>query len=317
MYGPTENTTFSTCYPITGPHETSVPIGKPIRHSTAYIVDAYGELLPVGVPGELCVGGDGVARGYLNQPELTAQKFVDNPFEPGTKMYRTGEGDLARWLPDGHIEFMGRMDSQIKLRGFRIKLGEIEAKLAEHPHAKEVVVTVREERPGDKALRAYFVTDRDIPASEWRAYLAKALPEYMIPAAFVQIDRMPLKETGKIDKKALPEPNGSIPSPGESCNQGGRHLSPRDPWSHPASSASATRIEAQLIGIVQNLLHTEGIGPGDNFFQCGGNSLALIRLVVEMEAAFGVVPSIMEIREAPVISEWAKKVESLQKQAAL
>ncbi|WP_339371046.1 amino acid adenylation domain-containing protein [Paenibacillus elgii] len=289
MYGPTENTTFSTCFPITGPHETNVPIGKPIRHSTAYIVDAYGELLPVGVPGELCVGGDGVARGYLNQPELTEQKFVDNPFEPGTKMYRTG--DLARWLPDGNIEFMGRMDNQIKLRGFRIELGEIEAKLAEHPHTKEVVVTVREDRPGDKALCAYFVADRDIPASEWRAYLAKALPEYMIPTAFVRIDKMPLKETGKIDKKALPEPNGAA-------------------YEVKFRRPPETELERELADLWMQTLGLTEVGIDDSFFELGGHSLKATMIVSQLNKQFHTDLSLTEFFGGPTIRELAQRLSA-------
>ncbi|MDO3676197.1 non-ribosomal peptide synthetase [Paenibacillus ehimensis] len=289
MYGPTENTTFSTYFPITGPQETNVPIGRPIRNSKAYIVDAYGELLPVGVPGELCVGGDGVARGYLNQPELTAQRFVDNPFEPGTKMYRTG--DLARWLPDGNIEFMGRMDNQIKLRGFRIELGEIEAKLAEHPQAKEVVVTVREDRPGNKALCAYFVADRDIPASEWRACLAKTLPEYMIPAAFVRIDRMPLKETGKIDKKALPEPNGAADAA-------------------RARRPPETELERELAALWMQTLGLTEVGIDDPFFELGGHSLKATMIVSQLNKQFHTDLSLTEFFGGPTIRELALRLSA-------
>ncbi|HCQ89689.1 MAG TPA: non-ribosomal peptide synthetase, partial [Clostridium sp.] len=182
-YGPTENTTFSTTYLIKKEYSSNISIGKPITNSKVYIVDKNYKLSPIGVYGELCVSGDGLARGYLNRPELTAEKFVDNPFEFGTKMYRTG--DLARWLPDGNIEFLGRIDNQVKIRGFRIELGEIENRLLQHEGVKEAVVLVNENKDSEKYICAYVISGKNLEELDLKNYLKEMLPEYMIPAYFV------------------------------------------------------------------------------------------------------------------------------------
>ncbi|EQB86563.1 hypothetical protein M918_13235, partial [Clostridium sp. BL8] len=204
-YGPTENTTFSTTYLIEKEYSSNIPIGKPIANSQAYILDANYNLTPIGVCGELIVSGDGLAKGYLNRPELTAQKFVDNPFEPGTKMYKTG--DLARWLPDGNIEFLGRIDNQVKIRGFRIELGEIENRLLQHESIKEAAVLVKENKDGEKYICAYVISDKKLQELDLKGYLKETLPEYMVPAYFVELEKMPLTANGKLDRRALPEPN--------------------------------------------------------------------------------------------------------------
>ncbi len=209
-YGPTENTTFSTTFLIERDYEGSIPIGRPISNSTAYIVNKYNQLQPVGVPGELYVGGDGVARGYANRSELTAETFVPNPFIAGETMYRTG--DLAKWLPDGTIEYRGRMDQQVKIRGYRIELGEIEAELMKHPAMKDAVVIAREDANGQKFLCAYIVAEQELGVQEVKALLAQELPSYMVPAYVVQMEKLPLTVNGKIDRRELPEPEGGLDS---------------------------------------------------------------------------------------------------------
>ncbi|WP_036723329.1 amino acid adenylation domain-containing protein, partial [Paenibacillus forsythiae] len=211
-YGPTETVVGCMIYrydPVKDVRE-SVPVGVPADNVRIYLFNPQHQFVPIGVPGEIYIGGDGVARGYLNRPELTAEKFVDNPFVPGERMYRTG--DLARWLPDGNIEYMGRIDHQVKIRGYRIELGEIEAQLLKGESVREAIVIAHEVEEGDRALCAYFVADRELTGSELRGALSQSLPGYMIPAYFVQLERMPLTPNGKIDRKALPAPEGHLQS---------------------------------------------------------------------------------------------------------
>ncbi|MBX4267613.1 amino acid adenylation domain-containing protein, partial [Clostridium estertheticum] len=206
-YGPTENSVCSTlCELKSG--DKKVLVGKPISNNEAYILSNGNKLLPIGVAGELCIAGEGLARGYLNRPELTKEKFVANPFEPGEKMYRTG--DLARWLPDGNIEYIGRIDHQVKIRGYRIELGEIENQLLKQENIKEAVVVDREDKQGNKYLCAYIACDKKMTIPQLRASLSKELPDYMVPAYFMKIEKMPLTPNGKTDRKALPEPDGEI-----------------------------------------------------------------------------------------------------------
>jgi amino acid adenylation domain-containing protein len=281
-YGPTENTTFSTCFPIDRDYEDNIPIGKPISNSTAYILNQHNQLCPVGVTGELCVGGSGLSRGYLNQPELTKEKFIDNPFDPGERLYRTG--DLARWLPDGNIEFWGRIDRQVKLRGFRVELGEIENRLSNYSGVTEVALAVKDEAPGSKFLCAYFVSDREIPCHELREYLAKDLPDYMIPSRLIRLEKMPLNVNGKIDWQALPDPAGPLDT-------------------GVAYEPPASEIENKLVALWQVILKVTRIGIHDNFFDLGGHSLNAAELLSQIHKEFGVELPLRDVFANPTIQE--------------
>src|SRR5690242_10165142 len=214
-YGPTESTTFSTTYEVTevAAERARLPIGRPIGNTRIYLLDDYGQPVPVGAIGELYIGGAGVGRGYLNRPELTAERFVVDPYSqaPGARMYRTG--DLARYLPDGNLEFLGRNDQQVKIRGYRIELGEIEARLLAHALVREAVVVAREDWAGDKRLVAYVTVMEDAAdgvdvATILREHVARQLPGYMVPSAYVRLAALPLTPNGKLDRKALPAPDG-------------------------------------------------------------------------------------------------------------
>ena len=268
VYGPTESTTFATWYRVRDVAEgaSSVPIGRPISNTEVYILDAHLEPVPVGVPGELYLGGAGLARGYLNQPALTAERFIPHPFaaEPGCRLYRTG--DFARYLPDGNIEFLGRRDQQLKIRGFRIELGEIEATLSRHPAVRQSVVAASGGIGGEPAavpgagrrLVAYVVP-KEMPwpgVSELRGFLKERLPEYMLPSAFVLLDGLPLTPAGKVDRGALPAPDQLRPE----LEKG--FVAPRTP------------IEAKLAEIWASVLRLEQVGIHDDFFELGGHSLS-------------------------------------------
>jgi acyl-CoA synthetase (AMP-forming)/AMP-acid ligase II len=263
-YGPTETTTFACTHDIgavaAGAH--SIPLGKPIANTQIYILDTLGEPVPVGVEGEIYIGGDGVARGYLNRAELTAERFVNDPFstQGDARMYKSG--DVGRWLPDGNIEYLGRNDFQVKIRGFRIELGEIEAKLSQCAGVREAVVLAREDEPGDKRLVAYLVADEglDVSVSDLREALSRQLPEYMVPSAFVQLDALPLTANGKLDRQALPAPEASA-----------LHVHEYEP--------PQDEIEQALATLWQELLRVERVGRRDNFFELGGHSLLVVAMV--------------------------------------
>ncbi|MEC0244401.1 non-ribosomal peptide synthetase [Paenibacillus chitinolyticus] len=258
-YGPTEASIVTSVWTARTDDIglKSVPIGRPIQNHRIYILDDRLQLVPAGVEGELCIAGEGLARGYLNRPELTAEKFVDNPFSPGERMYRTG--DLARWLPDGNIEYRGRIDHQVKVRGYRIETGEIEEQLLKVPSVQEAIVIAREEADGQQ-LCAYFVAQSKLTVSGLKEALAKELPGYMIPAHFVQLLRMPLTPNGKIDRKALPAPE-------ESAEQSAEYIAPR------------TLMEVKIAQIWKDVLGLRRVGVKDNFFDLGGSSLSLMRLI--------------------------------------
>ena len=291
-YGPTENTTFSTCFQIDKEYKLSIPIGGPINNSTAYVVDRYDNLAPIGVYGELCVGGHGLARGYLNKPQLTKEKFVLNPFVPGQRMYRTG--DLVRWQRDGNLQFLGRVDNQVKIRGFRIEPGEIESALLNHQEIKEAVVIDRENDKGNKYLAAYLVSDNEIPLGSLKEYLSDNLPDYMIPSYFIFIEKMPLNRNGKIKRKALPEPTINI-------TDGVEYQPP------------ANRTEARLASIWRELLSMEKIGRDHHFFDLGGHSLKATILVSKIHKEFDVEVSLQQIFKRPTLRELAQYIQNCSK----
>ncbi len=272
-YGPTETTTYATTYEVRmlADAADSVPIGRPISNTQVHVLDAQLQPVPVGVIGEICIGGDGVAKGYLNRPELTAEKFVHDPFDPGHLMYRTG--DLGRWTADGLLECIGRNDDQVKIRGFRIELGEIEARLATFAGIQEVVVLAREDVPGDKRLVAYFTGPAD--TASVRAHLHAQLPDYMLPAAYVPLAQLPLTANGKVDRKALPAPALEA-------------LISRD------FEAPVDALEHSLARLWAEVLKLEQVGRHDSFFELGGHSLLAIRLVNLLDEA-GLSVSLAEL----------------------
>ncbi len=267
LYGPTEAAIDVTSWRCNAEsHPGVVPIGRPIANTQIYVLDAYRQPVPLGVTGEIYIGGAGVARGYLNRPELTAERFVVNPFhgEGRERMYRTG--DLGRWLPDGSLEYQGRADAQVKLRGFRIELGEIEARLLQCAGVSEAVVAMREDVPGEQRLVAYYVSGEAIEAQTLREQLQASLPEYMVPAAYVRLERLPLTPNGKLDRKGLPAPDGQA-------------------YASTAYEAPQGEVEQTLAGIWQTLLGVERVGRHDDFFALGGHSLQAVRLMSLVEQA--------------------------------
>ncbi|HEX6083995.1 MAG TPA: AMP-binding protein, partial [Thermoanaerobaculia bacterium] len=266
LYGPSETTTYSTWVRMAREDGFAPHIGRPIANTQVYILDAHGEPVPMGVAGEIYIGGDGVARGYLNRPELTAERFLRDPFRaaPNARMYKTG--DLGRWLPDGNIEYLGRNDFQVKIRGFRIELGEIEAKLVQCDGVREAVVLAREDAAGDKRLVAYLVVqeDADLSVADLRDALSRQLPEYMIPSVFVQLDALPLTANGKLDRQALPAPDSMM-------------LAARE-YAPPQGE-----IEQTLATLWQELLRARSVGRHDNFFELGGHSLLVVQFIHRLE----------------------------------
>ncbi len=296
MYGITETTVHVTYRPLSAAdldRAGGSPIGRRIPDLRVYILDAHGQPAPIGVVGELHVGGAGVARGYLNRPELSAARFLPDPFaaKPGARMYRTG--DLGRWLPDGTIEFLGRNDFQVKIRGFRIELGEIEARLLEHPGIREAVVVARDEPEGERRLVAYYVgreaEEELIPAEALRAHLGEDLPEYMVPAAFVRLRALPLTPNGKLDRKALPAPEM------EACV--GRV------YEEPEGDT-----ETLLATLWAEILKVERVGRQDHFFELGGHSLLAARLVTRIQQEMGTKIDLQEVFLAPRLSSLAGKI---------
>ncbi|RED56618.1 non-ribosomal peptide synthetase [Cohnella lupini] len=290
LYGPTEATVYATgitLHPNT--LETNVPIGKPLQNTQTYIVGESGDVQPIGVPGELCIGGTGLSRGYLNRPELTAERFVPNPFVSGERMYKTG--DLARWQPDGNIEYLGRIDHQVKIRGYRIELGEIEAQLLQSGLAREAIVIARENALGQNELCAYVVAENRLSVARLRGALGEKLPSYMIPTHFMQLDKLPLLPNGKIDRKALPEPDGKLTT-------GIAYVAPR------------TVTEQALAEIWQDVLGVERVGIHDNFFDLGGHSLRALTLLSRLHRRLGVEISLQTIFKHPTIEGLAEAAVS-------
>ncbi|MBR8838778.1 MAG: amino acid adenylation domain-containing protein [Stigonema ocellatum SAG 48.90 = DSM 106950] len=288
-YGPTEATVGATICDLSAinPALGELPIGRPISNVQIYILDRYLQPVPIGVPGELHIGGDGLARGYLNRPDLTEEKFIPNPFshQPNSRLYKTG--DLARYLPDGNIEYISRIDNQVKIRGFRIELGEIEAVLSQHPEIRETVVIARENVAGGKQLVAYVVPDQEAaPAiSELRRFVREKLPDYMVPSAFVILSTLPLTPNGKVDRQSLPAPDIN------SLIQKSNFVAPR------------TSTEELVASIWAKVLGVEQVGINDNFFELGGHSILAIQLLSLVSDAYGVDIPLSKLFEAPTVAE--------------
>jgi amino acid adenylation domain-containing protein len=292
LYGPTEGTILASVHSIPGDGIVAGhPIGAPLGNVRLYVCDALANPQPAGVPGELMIGGAGVARGYLGRPELTAERFVPDPFggESGARLYRTG--DRARWRTDGTLEFLGRVDGQVKVRGFRIEPGEIEAVLRRHAEVREARVIVREDAPGEHRLVAYVVGG--VEAEELRGHVRKSVPEYMVPAAFVYLDALPLTPNGKLDRKALPAP--------EYASAEDRHVAPSTP------------VEEVLAGIWAEVLGLERVGVEENFFEVGGHSLLATRVVSRIREVFGVELPLRALFEGPTVQEMAVRVEEIRR----
>ncbi|MEW9702942.1 amino acid adenylation domain-containing protein, partial [Paenibacillus sp. SI8] len=287
LYGPTEATVDVSSYEC-APGLGRIPIGAPIDNIRLYVVDGKLNLLPIGTPGELCIAGAGLARGYVGRPELTAEKFVDNPFIPGERMYRTG--DVARWLPNGDVEYLGRMDHQVKIRGYRIELGEIEKALMNHPDVVEAVVVDRMDRSGAKSLYAYFVSRRELSAAECREHLVNSLPMYMVPSYFVELGRMPLTPNGKLDRRALPEPD-------------------REREGEGTFTAPAGGMEAQLAHLWSGILGKDKVGATDDFFLSGGDSITLLRLASRIQLELKIPVQLKDLYTYRTIREYARYLE--------
>ncbi|MCL2713560.1 MAG: amino acid adenylation domain-containing protein [Alphaproteobacteria bacterium] len=289
-YGPTEAATYAISHEVSAVEfgARSISLGRPISNTQAYILDGEGAPVPIGVAGELHIGGPGVGSGYLNRPDLTSERFVADPFSavPGARMYRTG--DLASWRPDGTIEFLGRNDSQIKLRGFRVELGEIEARLTEHVGVREASVIVREDSPGDKRLVAYLTCDVGLGADELRAHLVGQLPDYMVPAAYVRLETLPKTHNGKVDRNALP-------APGASAFAGHQYEPPQ------------SEVEKKLAAVWAELLNTDRIGVNDNFFHRGGHSLLAMKMIERLRRE-GLEVDMRTLFSAPTLGALAKAV---------
>jgi amino acid adenylation domain-containing protein len=290
-YGPTEGTTLTCCHAVTSapPPGRSVPIGRPIANTRVYVLDRHLRPVPIGVSGELWIAGDGLARGYVDRPELTAERFVVHRLSEALeeRLYRSG--DLVRWLRDGTLEFLGRLDDQVKVRGFRVELGEIEAVLVLHPRVRESVVVARRTPDGGRNLVAYVVGPGPEDSRELHVFLSRKLPEYMIPAAFVALERLPLTPNGKVDRRALPEPEASGGSTGTA-------IDPRD------------ELERQVAAIWQEVLSVSRVGVRDNFFDLGGHSLLAVRMFARLEEQVGVKLPLATLFQAPTIEGLAAAI---------
>jgi amino acid adenylation domain-containing protein len=289
LYGPTETSTYSTF--VQRRPNARPTIGRPLCNTTIYVLDRLLQPVPIGVTGELFIGGAGVARGYLDRPELNAERFVPDPFsvEPGARLYRTG--DNVRYRADGNLEYLGRADQQVKIRGFRIELGEIETALRRHPEVAEAAVTAREQGPGERRLVAYVVPkEGSHPPAEWRGFLQKTLPDAMIPSLLVVLEAMPRTANGKIERKALPEP--VVASPAHSP------AAPRD------------ELEEKLIGLWESVLQISPIGVTDPFFELGGHSLLAVRLAAQIEKALSVKLPVAALFRAPTVEQLARLIRA-------
>lgn len=300
-YGPTETTVGVLTYCVDQAQASdgfvTTPLGRPLANSQLYVLDAQLQPTPIGVPGELYIGGAGLARGYLNRQDLTTEKFIPNPFsaEPGARLYRTG--DRARYLPGGNIEFLGRFDNQVKIRGFRIELGEIESVLGQHSAIRETAVLVQENKAGDQQLMAYVVADdgQEFTTRDLSCFLRERLPEYMVPSVFITLETLPLTPNGKIDRRALPSPDTSRPDVGQGF------VPPRTPT------------EELLAGIWTQVLGIEQTGVHSNFFELGGHSLMATQVISRIGAVFQVELPIRVLFESPTIASLAERIEEMQR----
>ncbi len=295
VYGPTENTTFSSYCTVEDIQEDAItiPIGKPVSNTQLFILDDDQRLSPVGVPGEIYTGGDGVARGYLNQPDLTAEKFISDPFHKNARLYRTG--DIGRWLPDGNIEFIGRKDDQVKIRGYRIELGEIESALQSYAGVESVVVIARSNSVGEKELVAYLSGDEILNTTDIVDHLSRLLPSYMLPSYYVQLASLPLTINGKIDKKALPDPEGL------GMQSGAEYIAPGD------------ETERKLVKIWEEILGKERIGIREDFFELGGHSLKATRLASQIYKEFDVKVEIRDLFFNVMVEDQARLIREAGK----
>jgi acyl-coenzyme A synthetase/AMP-(fatty) acid ligase len=290
VYGPTECTVDATLAPLQG-DATAPHIGRPMQNRRVYVLDGHREPVPIGVCGEIYIGGAGVARGYLNRPALTNERFVVDPFsaEPDARMYKTG--DIGRWRADGTIEYLGRNDHQVKIRGFRIELGEIEAQLLKHRDVKEAVVVAQAQAAGQQRLVAYVVPAHEQAGGAllevWRTHLKAVLPEYMVPSAFVPLERLPRTPSGKLDRRALPAPE--------------------------VGAYSRQTYEAPVVaGIWQELLRVERVGRHDNFFELGGHSVLAMQFVARVRSALSVKLPIGTLFECPDLQGLSREIERLR-----
>jgi thioesterase domain-containing protein/acyl carrier protein len=301
-YGPTEATTFSCCFDATSgvPFDDSVPIGRPLANTSAYVLDGNLEPVPIGVPGELCIGGDGVARGYLNQPELTAERFVPNPFGEG-RLYRTG--DLVRWRPDGQLEFLGREDRQVKVRGFRVEPGEVEAALVAHPGVREAAVVAPRDQDGARRMTAFVVAGDGVGEAELRAHLAGRLPAYMVPATLASIESLPMTPNGKVDRAALAARAEEVPQAERAVEA--------EPQAEPG-----TDTERVVAGIWSEVLGVEAASPEDDFFALGGHSLLAMKLVNDVNEACGVELTVRTLLVEPTLGALVREVEEARADGA-
>jgi amino acid adenylation domain-containing protein len=290
MYGPTETTVWSAAHGVEK-IENVIPVGRPLANTQIYILDKFLQPVPISVAGEIFIGGEGVARGYLNRPGLTADKFIPGPFRADARLYRTG--DLGRFRADGTIEFLGRMDHQVKIRGHRVEPGEIELALGRHPAVRESVVVAREDVPGDARLVAYIIPAADARpgAAELRSFVQDKLPEVMVPSAFVFLESLPLTPNGKVDRKALPAPET------------------RRPELETAYLAPLDDLEKNIAKIWQELLRVEKVGRRDNFFDLGGNSLLLVQAQARIRDALAFDLPIVKLFQHPTVQSLAKSLK--------
>jgi amino acid adenylation domain-containing protein len=291
VYGPTECTTFATFHEVShlSKQASTVPIGRPISNTTAYLLDRHGQPVPLGIPGELYLGGPGVAEGYLNRPELTRERFVEDVFGGhGKRLYRTG--DIVKYLPDGNIEFIGRADNQVKIRGFRIELGEVEAVLKCHSQVEDAAVVAREDEPGERQLVAYIVARNGGTAANWQSFLQSKLPAYMIPAAFVELESLPMTTTGKVDRLALPKPQRELSDP---------------------DHVELTPTEEIVRSVWANVLRIDDFGIHASFFEIGAHSLLAIQVVMELRRILRIELPVTALFDHPTVSRLSRHIDEL------